>query len=269
MEQWNRKWRTLWCWSNVYVGWKVSQARARALPKEQQAEFWEKRHEHFANVIWNNIKELRGNPEEIFKEIDPQALASASIGQVHRAWLKDGSPVVIKVQHADVEALLSHDMKNLQQLSWAFGLLESGLNFGPVLEEWQRAAAKELDFRYELSHQLRAYEAVKRSGIDVIIPQCYPELTSKKVMVMEFVKGFKITDLDKLDEYKVDRRELMYKLCDSFAYQIHIDGLFNGDPHPGNILVQIDEETGDATPVILDWGLVKTFDSKGQLAFSK
>lgn len=72
-----------------------------------------------------------------------------------------------------------------------------------------------------------------------------------------------------LQEYKVDRRELMYKLCDSFAYQIHIDGLFNGDPHPGNILVQIDEETGDATPVILDWGLVKTFDSKGQLAFSK
>lgn len=59
-----------------------------------------------------------GNPDEIFKEIDPQALASASIGQVHRAWLKDGTAVVIKVQHADVEALLSHDMKNLQQLSW-------------------------------------------------------------------------------------------------------------------------------------------------------
>lgn len=61
----------------------------------------------------------------------------------------------------------------------------------------------------------------------------------------------------------------MFKLCDSFAYQIHIDGLFNGDPHPGNILVHIDEESGDATPVILDWGLVKTFDSAGQLAFSK
>lgn len=61
----------------------------------------------------------------------------------------------------------------------------------------------------------------------------------------------------------------MYKLCDSFAYQIHIDGLFNGDPHPGNILVSVDPVTREAKPVILDWGLVKEFDSKGQTAFSK
>lgn len=61
----------------------------------------------------------------------------------------------------------------------------------------------------------------------------------------------------------------MYKLCDSFAYQIHIDGLFNGDPHPGNILVSINPVTKEAKPVILDWGLVKEFDSKGQTAFSK
>ncbi|CBZ55913.1 putative ABC1 family beta-lactamase [Neospora caninum Liverpool] len=317
MEQWNRKWRTLWCWSNVYVGWKVSQARARALPKEAQAEFWEQRHEHFANVIWENIKELRGwwvkvgqfmstrsdllpqqyihhlvklqdmmptsdfasirktiadelgDVDAIFEKIDPNALASASIGQVHRAWLKDGSPVVVKVQHADVETLLSHDMQNLKQLSWAFGLLESGLNFAPILEEWQKAAAKELDFRYELVHQLRAYEGLRKSGIDVKIPKPYPEFTAKKVMVMEFVNGFKITDTEKLDAYKVDRRELMFKLCDSFAYQIHIDGLFNGDPHPGNILVEVNEATGEATPIILDWGLVKEFDSAGQLAFSK
>ncbi|KEP65509.1 UNVERIFIED_CONTAM: ABC1 family protein [Hammondia hammondi] len=317
MEQWNRKWRTLWCWSNVYVGWKVSQARARALPKEEQAEFWEQRHEHFANVIWENIKELRGwwvkvgqfmstrsdllpqqyihhlvklqdmmptsdfasirqtiadelgDVDAIFERIDPVALASASIGQVHRAWLKNGSPVVVKVQHADVETLLSHDMQNLKQLSWAFGLLESGLNFAPILEEWQKAAAKELDFRYELAHQLRAYEGLRKSGIDVKIPKPYPEFTAKKVMVMEFVNGFKITDTEKLDAHNVDRRELMFKLCDSFAYQIHIDGLFNGDPHPGNILVEVDAATGEATPIILDWGLVKEFDSKGQVAFAK
>lgn len=61
----------------------------------------------------------------------------------------------------------------------------------------------------------------------------------------------------------------MYKLCDSFAYQIHIDGLFNGDPHPGNILVSIDPLTNEAKPVILDWGLVKEFDAQGQTAFSK
>ncbi|CDJ31169.1 LOW QUALITY PROTEIN: Beta-lactamase family protein, related [Eimeria mitis] len=317
MENWNRKWRTLWCWSNVYLGWKVAQARSRALPQDKQAAYWEQRHEHFANLVWDNIKELKGwwvkvgqflstrsdllpqqyihhliklqdmmpttpyaviekaletelgDLSQIFSKIEEKPLASASIGQVHRAWLTDGTAVVVKVQHADVESLLMHDMANLKQLSWAFGLLEQGMNFAPILEEWQKAASKELDFRFEYTHQTRAYEAAQRSGIGVIIPKCYPNLVTKSVMVMEFIDGFKVTDVEKLDQYGVDRRELMYKLCDSFAYQIHIDGLFNGDPHPGNILVSVDPETREAKPVILDWGLVKEFDSKGQTAFSK
>ncbi|KAL8452210.1 hypothetical protein Emed_001517 [Eimeria media] len=334
MESWNRKWRTLWCWSNVYLGWKVAQARGRALPQDKQAAYWEQRHEHFANLVWDNIKELKGwwvkvgqflstrsdllpqqyihhliklqdmmpttpyevikkrleaelgDLDQIFSKIEEKALASASVGQVHRAWLKDGTAVVVKVQHADVENLLMHDMANLKQLSWAFGMLEPGMNFVPILEEWQKAAGKELDFRFEFAHQQRAYDAaqmvgallllyeklqerLRRSQIGIVIPKCYPDLVTKCVFVMEYIDGFKVTDTAKLDQYGVDRRELMYKLCDSFAYQIHIDGLFNGDPHPGNILVSIDPETKEAKPVILDWGLVKEFDSKGQTAFSK
>ncbi|KAL8452295.1 hypothetical protein Emag_002414 [Eimeria magna] len=390
--------QTLWCWSNVYLGWKVAQARGRALPQDKQAAFWEQRHEHFANLVWDNIKELKGwwvkvgqflstrsdllpqqyihhliklqdmmpttpyevikkrleaelgDLDQIFSKIEEKALASASVGQVHRAWLKDGSAVVVKVQHADVENLLMHDMANLKQLSWAFGMLEPGMNFVPILEEWQKAAGKELDFRFEFAHQQRAYDAAQRSQIGVVIPKCYPDLVTKSVFVMEYIDGFKVTDTAKLDvrlltsispsqithsrsklggicvftlmpsalvwccvsfatpqyikvkmsekhvdfvsffietgllsaymhvgwvlacvsqQYGIDRRELMYKLCDSFAYQIHIDGLFNGDPHPGNILVSIDPETKEAKPVILDWGLVKEFDSKGQTAFSK
>ncbi|KAL8431586.1 hypothetical protein Efla_000632 [Eimeria flavescens] len=304
MESWNRKWR-------------VAQARGRSLPQEKQAAYWEQRHEHFANLVWDNIKELKGwwvkvgqflstrsdllpqqyihhliklqdmmptasfdvirerlemelgDLDSIFSKIEEKALASASVGQVHRAWLKDGSAVVVKVQHADVETLLMHDMVNLKQLSWAFGMLEPGMNFGPILEEWQKAAAKELDFRFEFAHQQRAYDAAQRSKISVVIPKCHAELVTKSVFVMEYIDGFKVTDTAKLDQFGVDRRELMYKLCDSFAYQIHIDGLFNGDPHPGNILVSIDPVTKEAKPVILDWGLVKEFDSKGQTAFSK
>ncbi|KAL8273302.1 hypothetical protein Esti_002803 [Eimeria stiedai] len=309
--------QTLWCWSNVYLGWKVAQARGRALPQDKQAAYWEQRHEHFANLVWDNIKELKGwwvkvgqflstrsdllpqqyihhliklqdmmpttpyevikkrleaelgDLDQIFSKIEEKALASASVGQVHRAWLKDGSAVVIKVQHADVENLLMHDMANLKQLSWAFGMLEPGMNFVPILEEWQKAAGKELDFRFEFAHQQRAYDAAQRSQIGVVIPKCYPDLVTKSVFVMEYIDGFKVTDTAKLDQYGIDRRELMYQLCDSFAYQIHIDGLFNGDPHPGNILVSVNPETKEAKPVILDWGLVKEFDSKGQTAFSK
>lgn len=101
-----------------------------------------------------------GRPlEEIFADFAPTALASASIGQVHKATLLDGTPVVVKVQHPEVDKLLKQDMMTLTQMTWAFNMLERGLNFAPVLEEWQKAAGDELDFRSELKHQTRAREA--------------------------------------------------------------------------------------------------------------
>ena len=87
-------------------------------------------------------------------------MASASIAQVHKAKLLNGDIVVVKVQHRNVDKLLSQDMTLLGQLSWAFGLLEKGLSFTSVLEEWQKQAALELDFTYEMKSQIRVREAM-------------------------------------------------------------------------------------------------------------
>lgn len=208
--------------------------------------------------------------EEIFEIFEPKALASASIGQVHKAKLRNsGEWVVVKVQHPCVDKLLSQDMRLLQQLSWAFGLLERGLNFTSVLDEWQKQAALELDFRYEMANQIRVQEAMKKAGIPIKIPNSYPLYTTQRVMVMEYIDGFKCTDKERLEEHNVNVDELCCLITESFAYQIHMDGLFNGDPHPGNIMVQIDPETGKAIPVLIDWGLVKEFDTDGRIAFAR
>eukprot|EP01053_Blabericola_migrator_P007484 Blabericola_migrator_1__7483@NODE_381_length_9180_cov_88_545814_g304_i0_p1_GENE_NODE_381_length_9180_cov_88_545814_g304_i0NODE_381_length_9180_cov_88_545814_g304_i0_p1_ORF_typecomplete_len1318_score281_16ABC1/PF03109_16/2_4e32Betalactamase/PF00144_24/3_9e23Betalactamase/PF00144_24/58Betalactamase/PF00144_24/43WaaY/PF06176_11/3_1e14RIO1/PF01163_22/1_1e04RIO1/PF01163_22/5_1e11RIO1/PF01163_22/4_2e03Kdo/PF06293_14/1e06APH/PF01636_23/9_4e05APH/PF01636_23/4_2e03Pkinase_Tyr/PF07714_17/0_16YrbLPhoP_reg/ len=317
MEGWNRKVRTLYTWSHLYLGFKVAQVRSRMLPEQQREQYWKERHSQFAHTMWSGIADLRGwwvkvgqflstradllpteyvseleklqdmmpsssfeimkniveselgQPlDEVFAEFDERALASASIGQVHKAKLKDGAQVVVKIQHPDVDKLLTQDMKLLGQLSWAFGLLEKGLNFTAVLDEWQKQAALELDFRYEMQNQIRVFKAMERAGIRVIIPRCYPEYTTRKVMVMEFIDGFKVTDKVKLAEYGVDVDKLCCDITRSFAYQIHMDGLFNGDPHPGNIMVKIDEE-GKAVPVLIDWGLVKEFTDRERLAFAR
>jgi predicted unusual protein kinase regulating ubiquinone biosynthesis (AarF/ABC1/UbiB family) len=100
--------------------------------------------------------------DTVFSEFEEQAFASASIGQVHRAKLRENNQdVVVKVQHPEVEKTLPQDMLTLAQMSWALGVVEKGFNVFPILEEWQKSAADELDFRIELSHQQRASKAVK------------------------------------------------------------------------------------------------------------
>eukprot|EP01054_Gregarina_sp_Poly1_P000887 Gregarina_sp_Poly_1__886@NODE_1211_length_4771_cov_58_034226_g62_i1_p1_GENE_NODE_1211_length_4771_cov_58_034226_g62_i1NODE_1211_length_4771_cov_58_034226_g62_i1_p1_ORF_typecomplete_len1356_score213_32ABC1/PF03109_16/4_2e31Betalactamase/PF00144_24/1_3e25Betalactamase/PF00144_24/21WaaY/PF06176_11/3_4e03WaaY/PF06176_11/4_3e16RIO1/PF01163_22/1_8e03RIO1/PF01163_22/4e11Kdo/PF06293_14/6e08APH/PF01636_23/0_00026APH/PF01636_23/6_9e03YrbLPhoP_reg/PF10707_9/0_00068Pkinase_fungal/PF17667_1/0_042EcKinase/PF0 len=317
MEGWNRKVRTLYTWSHLYLGFKVAQVRSRMLPEQQREQYWKERHTKFARSIWSGIADLRGwwvkvgqflstradlLPNEyvaeleklqdmmptssfaiikdiverelgkplfeVFSEFNETALASASIAQVHKARLRNGDEVVVKVQHPNVDRMLSQDMKLLGQLSWAFGLLEKGLNFTSVLEEWQKQASLELDFRYEMQSQVRVHAAMERAGINVIIPKCYPEYTTQRVMVMEFINGFKVTDKQKLDEHKVNVDQLCTEITKSFAYQIHMDGMFNGDPHPGNIMVQINDQ-GEAKPVLIDWGLVKEFTDRERLAFAR
>eukprot|EP00918_Siedleckia_nematoides_P031221 GHVU01067546.1.p1 GENE.GHVU01067546.1~~GHVU01067546.1.p1 ORF type:complete len:482 (+),score=93.12 GHVU01067546.1:782-2227(+) len=322
-SDWNRKFRTFAAWTNLYVGFKAAQVRARSIKSESASQlFWAKRHSRFAQTVWENIADLKGwwvklgqfmstrsdlLPAEyirhlsklqdsmptsnfeackavieedlgcpiphLFTSFEEKPIASASIAQVHIAHLRDGTPlgqkVVVKVQHPDVEKLLSQDMRNLAQLTWAFGMVEKGVNLGPILDEWQRQAGLELDFRQELVHQERALAGVRRSGLDVKVPVPYPEYTRRRVMVMEYCEGVKITDIEKLDALGANRTELLTKICESFAHQIHIDGMFNGDPHPGNILVQVDKTTGSTRPVLLDWGLVKTFEPPEKTAFSK
>ncbi|ANQ10697.1 Protein kinase [Plasmodium coatneyi] len=303
-DQWNRRIRTIWYCSSLYVEYKNALRKSRKMPVEKKTEYWEKKHEEFATKMLNNIYELRGwwvkvgqflstqenimpvayiekftklqdmmptssfdkievilkrelgNIYDIFEHIEKEPLASASIGQVHRAKLKkhehdaiqdnvakkNDYNVIIKIQHEGIDQFLSSDINTLKKVSWAFGLIDKNFYFTDFIDEWQDSASRELNYKYELYHQLLAYNTFKKSGIPLKIPQIYCAYTTTKVLVMEYIKGFKITDTKSIKKYKVNAYDLVYKIIDYFAYQIHNDGFFHGDPHPGNILVMMQEK---------------------------
>uniref|UniRef100_A0A7S4CTW3 Beta-lactamase-related domain-containing protein n=1 Tax=Eutreptiella gymnastica TaxID=73025 RepID=A0A7S4CTW3_9EUGL len=207
----------------------------------------------------------------VFDDFQETALAAASIAQVHMARLKDGTKVVVKVQHHRVLELMMDDLSSLWTIVRFVAWAEPQYDFTTVIEELVKHVKLELDFHFEVENLQRAGKAMAASGLNVIIPKPIPELTRTRVCVMEFCEGMKLTDPKVLA--KIPNKEaLMRVVCESFAYQMHIDGLFNADPHPGNILVQINSKDGAppvATPVLLDWGLAKIMDDDKRLAFAQ
>ncbi|CAM9980398.1 unnamed protein product [Pylaiella littoralis] len=229
------------------------------------------------------VKEQLGRPlSELFATVEREALASASVAQVHRCTLKDGRKAVVKVQHRRVRRLFLEDLQNISRLVRMVAWAEKDYDFRPIIDEWAEASHGELDFVCEAANLLRIAASMKRSGLNVIIPELIPEFTRTKVVVMTFCEGFKVTDSKSLAAAELDREGVMRAVTESFAYQqIHIDGLFNGDPHPGNILLQpasrsslsiggsSEEGARSAAPVLLDWGLVKTLPEHLRIAFSR
>ena len=111
-------------------------------------------------------------------------------------------------------------------------------------------------------------ENMERANLDVIIPRVIPGMVTKRVLVMEFIEGFKVTDAAMLEKHKIDVTALLRRICQAGAQQLYIDGMFNADPHPGNILVNVAAD-GRVRPVLLDFGLTKKLDDNFRVAFAQ
>jgi len=185
--------------------------------------------------------------DEIFDNIDPEPLASASIAQVHKATLKDGSKVVLKVIRPGIRETLMSDLSILKFFARQVeSLFPDAVLFDPVgiAAEFEKALSKEIDFTVELRN-LQRFTKNFTDNPDVHIPIAYPELSSKDVLVMERVEGQKITDVEEDREYLVRRMVAI-----SFE-MIYVHGFFHGDLHPGNIFV-----LPDGRIALIDFGLV-------------
>jgi aarF domain-containing kinase len=210
------------------------------------------------------------SPEELkqIAYIDPVALSTASLAQVHRARLLDGQEVVLKVQHRGIGSLMLQDMNNLRVILNMIAWSDPDLDFGPVIREWNQETKKELDFRIECDNMNDVRKLLEDNNVQAIIPKVIPGLVKERVLVMEFCEGFAVRDLDKMDEYKVDRRLLLERICSAWAVQMHVGGVFNADPHSGNILVST-AASDSSTPVLLDFGLTKRLDPPIKVAFAR
>ena len=199
-------------------------------------------------------------PEKVFATFERTPIAAASLAQVHRATLKDGRKVAVKVQYPGIQDVVAADLFGLNLVKFALGRLLPGLNIGEIIDDLRASIPQELDFVHEGANAERvARNFDGRPG--VVIPTIYWQYTSRRVLVMQFIDGIKITDTAALDAAGIDRRALCKLFLSIYFEQIMVHGFFNADPHPGNLLV-IPKGHGAADVALLDFGLVKELEEK-------
>jgi len=209
------------------------------------------------------VQETLKRDNVVLSSLEPKAIASASIAQVHRGVL-NGTAVAVKVQHADVEDLMRADMVAFRRIvAFAAWLNPRFATVAQLLEAWEREMMRELDFENEAENLRRVGANLKH--LDVVVP--VPLVATRRVLVMQWIDGFKITDHERLELFGVDRAALLGRIVQAYSYQLFVDGLFNADPHPGNIFVSVDEASGVARPVLLDFGMVVTVPAETRLGY--
>ena len=201
--------------------------------------------------------EIGARISKAFLEFDPVPVAAASLGQVHRAQLRGGREVAVKVQRPGIRQVILEDLDAFAQITAMIDKhTEIGRRFAiqDMLEEFRKTLLRELDYRREalnlvtLAHNLREYPRL-------VIPRPVDDYTTSRVLTMDYVKGTKITGLSPLALIDLDNRGLAEDLCKAYLDQILVDGFFHADPHPGNLLV-----TDDGRLALLDLGMVARID---------
>lgn len=231
--------------------------RADILPKEY-VEVLSRLHDQvpprpFA-VMKRRIENELGKPTEaVFSSLTPEPIAAASLAQVHKATLHDGRSVAVKVQYPDIAALVDLDMRNVAFFVEWLARLEPRFDFRFVVKELRRYIPLELDFVHEAKNaEMVATNFAGRGNGEVIVPRIHWQYTTPRLLVMEFMDGIKVTDVEALRNAGIDTRAVAQKLTEAYLQQILLDGLFHADPHPGNLLVQPGPRL-----VFLDFGLTK------------
>lgn len=201
--------------------------------------------------------ELKQPIDEAFSEFTEQSIASASIGQVHAAKLLDGTPVVVKVQHVNIQAKVNEDLEVLRGLAVLAERIPELAVWQPrgIVEQLSRSIKRELSFSRELSNLLMFQSSLKECK-GVVVPHAYPKLSTARVLTMEQVSGQSIHCLSSTDALPdVDRTEIAKRVTALYVQSIFLKGHYHADPHPGNILIQ-----PDGTIALLDFGMVGRID---------
>lgn len=202
---------------------------------------------------------------QIFASIDEEALGSASIAQVHRAILKSGERVVIKVQRPGVHDVMSKDIVLLKRAAGILRMLGQGqgvVDFNMVLDEMWAIAKQEMDFVLEAEH-IEEFQHLNQDQEGISCPKVYRHLTTQHVLVMEYIDGIRIDDAVGMERLGYNIERLGRRLGENYVKQIVEDGFFHADPHPGNIWVRKGEI------VWLDLGMMGRLSNKDRSAIRK
>jgi ubiquinone biosynthesis protein len=204
--------------------------------------------------------ELGLSVEELFAEFDERPLASASIGQVHRATLTSGEAVVVKVQHADIHRKVRIDLDILSGLAQMAARIPEFKNYRPeaIAAEFQRVFRRELDFSRE-QRNMSQFARDFAGNSTIRIPRTYPALSTGRVLTMELLEGIKLIETERLQEAGLNLEEIARRGAALYMEMIFGNSFYHADPHPGNVLVLDENVIG-----LLDFGMVGRIDERLQ-----
>jgi predicted unusual protein kinase regulating ubiquinone biosynthesis (AarF/ABC1/UbiB family) len=197
--------------------------------------------------------ELGVRISKAFADFDPTPLAAASLSQVHRASMRDGRAVVVKVQRPDIRELIVGDLESLGEIAHFLDQhteLGRRYEFDNMLVNLRKSLLRELDFTIE-ANNLHTIGQNLAEFEDIVVPEPIDDFTTTRVLTMEHISGKKITALNPLRLLEIDASSLADELFRAYLNQFLIDGLFHADPHPGNIFL-----TDDDRIALLDLGMV-------------
>ena len=206
-----------------------------------------------AGIIEAAVARELGRPiEEVFSHFEREPVAAASIAQVHRATLRDGRDVAVKVQYPGIPGLIEADLEALEAIFDAIARLESEVRLRPIADYLRWTLPLELDFGREAGAMTGLRRALGHRA-DVVVPEVVEGMTTERLLVMEFVEGVRISDREALLAAGIDPGKVVETLNDAFAEGLFRRNVLHADPHPGNLLVQ----PGPDGPrlVLLDHGL--------------
>lgn len=207
------------------------------------------------STIERQLQRAYGRPlAELFTELSHEAHAAASFGQVHRARLADGTDVALKIKYADIEMKLAIDMVLFRVAVRLFNVFLPKIRLAPIYEEVRRALTTELDYAEE-ARFTRIVHANFEGREGTVIPRVIDELTTRDVICTTWFDGTKITDPAVLEHPELDRAALLERLLSTWIQMMYVDGVFQSDPHPGNLLVRV--EGAEPILCVVDFGQVK------------
>jgi predicted unusual protein kinase regulating ubiquinone biosynthesis (AarF/ABC1/UbiB family) len=206
----------------------------------------------FAVIRAQLERELGCSPGEVFARLDDQALAAASLAQVHRGRLHDGREVAVKVLYPGIEEAVRQDLGLLRWLLLPLVRRDAGVELQSLIDELARTVPAEVDLVNE-GRNAERIAALLRHRPDVVVPEIVWRWSTRRVLVMEFIDGIKVTDGAGLEAAGIDREATARLVLDVYCEQILEAGVFHADPHPGNLMVLPGPRLA-----LLDFGLVKT-----------
>jgi len=192
---------------------------------------------------------------EIYAEVEEMPLASASLGQVHRAVLTSGETVAIKILRPGIEELVRIDLKAVRRIVDLLKIMtdwEQKIDLDAIFDEFSDTLLAELNYIQE-GHNAEIIGNNSSDDPNILMPVIYWDYTTQRVLTMEFMEGIKISNYHELSQAGVNREAIARKLLQTYIKQVLVDGFFHADPHPGNLFV-----TKDGKLIMIDFGMVGT-----------